>query len=255
MTDTPQAAPSGAGMSGKVFLYDQPELLTPEEHGTLGLTPSDRPFDFVATVRVIPLTMTEFSSAQRNYPIVFASLDQPVPLAVVGLLEDVNLFVTDGQWDQQAYLPSYLRCYPFGFAAGDEGRVAVVIDRAAKVVTENPTYPFFADGKLTKETESVMRFCAQYEGERKRTQEFAGKLKELGLLVNQQATYTPEGATEEQTLASFVSIDAKKLSELDAEAVHAMHKVGQLSAAYLQLYSLENWRALLARRFKRQKAS
>ena len=60
-----------ASMAGKKFLYKQPEILTYESHGKLGINPSEQPFDFVKNERAIPLTMVEISSAQRHYPIVF----------------------------------------------------------------------------------------------------------------------------------------------------------------------------------------
>lgn len=252
MTDVPEAQRTGQALSGKLFLYRQPELLTPEDHSTLGVTPSERPYEHASAARAIPLTMTEFSSAQRHYPIVFASLENPYPLAVVAVLEDENLFVDDGIWDPACYVPSYLRCYPFSVATAREGQVAVVVDRAAAQVTENPQYPFFADGKITKETESMMRFCGQYEAEGARTSEFCKKLAELNLLTAQRATYTPDGEKEEQTLANYVSIDSEKLTELDAQALQQMHKSGQLSAAYMQLYSMQNWRELMVRRGRRR---
>lgn len=239
-------------VSGTMFLYEKPELLTKEEHGSMGFTPPKSPFEHVRTARAIPLTMTEFGSAQRNYPIIFSRLENPVPLAVVGLTEDVNLFVDEGgEWDPLCYLPSYLRCYPFAFASEREGRMAVVVDTAAASVTDDPQFPFFVDGKISEHTEALMRFCAQYEAERKRTREFCERLTELGLLTAQRATHTPEGATEALPLADYISIDAQKLTDLDSDTVYELHKGGQLSAMYLQLYSQENWRHLMARRVNR----
>lgn len=251
----PTTSTAQDSVSGKMFLYEQPELLTVEKHRSLGLTPLDRPFRHAASVRIVPLTMTEFSSAQRHYPIVFSSMENPIPLAAVGVLDDVNLFVDDGQWDPMCYVPSYLRCHPFAFASSHEGRVAVVIDRAAASISDKPQYPFFADGELTTETEQMMRFCAQYEAERKRTEALTNKLQELELLTSQQATFKPDGQSEEQALASFISIDTRKLTELGADVVHELHRSGQLSAMYLQLYSLDNWRMLMARRQRRAAAS
>lgn len=251
MTDSTSSAGQDS-VAGKMFLYEQPELLTHEKHGSLGLTPVERPFDHASSVRVMPLTMIEFASAQRHYPIVFSSLENPIPLAVVGVLDDVNLFVEEGKWDPACYVPSYLRCYPFAFAASREGRVAVVIDRAAEAVTDDPQFPFFSKGELTKETESMMRFCAQYDAERQRTEAFTGKLKELELLVSQQATFKPDDQSEEQTIANFISIDSQKLTELEASKVHELHRSGELAAMYLQLYSLDIWRALMVRRQRRR---
>lgn len=234
-----------------LFLYEQLELMSAEQHGALGLTPADKPYAFASGVRAIPLTLAEFGSAQRNFPIVFTNLEDPFPVAVVGLLEDENLFINDGVWDEASYVPAYLRCHPFAFAGEQDGRIAVVIDRKASTVTENAKYPFFVDGKLATETESMMRFCAQYEAERVRTLKFCTQLRDLGLLASQRVSHTPDGSTEETVLANYVSVDTKKLAELSDEAVVELHRSGLLASVYLQAYSMENWQPLMFRRDQR----
>lgn len=248
MTDATQAAP---GQPGKLFLYEQPELLTPQDHGELGMTPSEKPYAFAADVRAVPVTLPEFWNAHRDYPIVFTNVETPFPVAVLGVLEDRNLFMQDGRWDAACYIPAYLRCHPFAFAAEQDGRIAVAVDRAAATVSEESQYPFFVDGKLSREAEQLMRFCARYEAERKRTVEFCRQLKVLGLLAPQQATHTPADGGAEQTIANYVSIDADKLAKLGDSAVLDLHKSGCLAAAYLQVYSMENWQRLMERRDSR----
>jgi len=251
MTD--QDAPQkGSSLAGKMFLYEKPELLMPETHGTMGFKPAQRPFEFVKGVRAIPLTMIEFGTALRSYPIIFTSLENPMPLAIVGLLDDVNLFVDDdGQWDPLCYVPTYLRCYPFTFAKEAGGQLAVVVDRAAPSVSEEPEYPFFVDGEVSEHTNALMQLCAEYERERQRTVNYCKKLADLGLFATMRAAHQPEGETEQQALADYVAIDAAKLDALPAEEIYELHKSGFLSASYLHLYSLENWRHLMARRVAR----
>ena len=58
----------------------------------------------------IPLTVEEFPLAQRDYPIVFSAGDNPVPLALMGLNEGVNVFFEeDGTPRGEAYSPAYIR--------------------------------------------------------------------------------------------------------------------------------------------------
>ena len=236
----------------KKFLFEKPELLTLEHHGSLGLTTLQKPFSHVKTVRAIPLTTTEFSSAQRRYPIIFSNLKDPVIIAAVGLAEGLNLFVDDnGGWEPECYIPSYLRCHPFAFATDDGGSMAVVVDRAAESVTENAEHPFFIDGKVSTRTNALMDFCAQYDAERKRTKEYCDRLVELDLLVALRATYVPKGSDEEKILAEYVSVDIQKLNELDSDTIFELHKSGWLSAIYLQHYSIENWRYLRAKNLKK----
>lgn len=253
MTDTQTAVPA-AEITGEMFLYEKPELLTKELHSSMGFSPAERPFDFVREVRAVPLTMLEFGSAQRNYPIIFSNMDNPTPLAIHGLAESENLFVDEnGKWDEMCYVPMYLRCHPFAFAAQEEGRMAVVVDTAAATVSDNPKFPFFVDGEISEHTDTLMRACAQFEQQRNSTRTFCDKMCELDLLTPLRAMHTPDGETEPQALASYVSISAEKLTALSADVVHELHTNGFLSAMYMQLYSLENWRHLMARKIANSK--
>ncbi len=256
MTDQQETLSTSGKVSGKMFLYKEPELLTPENHGSMGFTPAKRPFDFVRNERVVPLTMTEFSSALRHYPIIFSNIESPLPLAVMGLIEEVNLFVdADGNWDPMAYVPMYLKCYPFTFAHEGGGRVAVVVDRAADSVSENPEFPFFVGEQVSEHTNALMRLCTQYDAERRRTSDYCAKLKELDLLTPLRAAYTPEGKTEQEPLAEYIGIDVEKFDKLSMDQVWELHEAGFLAATYLQIYSLENWRHLMARRESQRQAA
>ncbi len=248
MTDTSTATEAGE-ITGKMFLYEKPELLNNDKHGSMGFTAVDKPYEFVGKVKAVPLTMVEFGSAQRNFPIIFSNMEDPVPLAVHGIIDEENLFVDeDGKWDEMSYIPMYVRCHPFTFAGDGGERMAVVVDTAAASVSSNPQYPFFVDGEISTHTKKLMDACAKFERERKRTKEFCDKVKELDLLTPLSATHTPEGASEPQALANYIGIDVEKLNNLTADVVYELHTKGFLSATYLQLYSLENWRHLLARR-------
>jgi len=248
MTNTSTAARAGE-ITGQMFLYEKPELLTKELHSAMGFSVMERPYEFVRNVRAVPLTMVEFGSAQRTFPIIFSNMENPIPLAVHGILDDENLFVDeDGNWDEMSYVPMYLRCHPFTCASGDGDRMAVVVDTAAATVSDDPQFPFFVDGEISKQTEDLMKVCAQYDAERKRTQEFCDRVKALELLAPLRAAHTPEGASEPEPLANYIAINAEKLNDLPADVIFELHTKGFLSAMYLQLYSLENWRHLMARR-------
>ena len=118
MTDQTTAAGQDTAPDGQKLFYRQPELLNHEAHGSLGLRMPERPFEFARKSRALPLTLSEIASAQKHFPIVFSDLDNPVPLAVVGTLDDVNLFIDEqGQWERETYIPAYVRCYPFALAA------------------------------------------------------------------------------------------------------------------------------------------
>jgi len=72
---------------------------------------------WLSKAHAIPLTVDEFVQAQRDFPIVFSSGENPLPLALMGLNEGVNTFVDEsGKVTEQVYLPAYIRRYPFMLA-------------------------------------------------------------------------------------------------------------------------------------------
>jgi hypothetical protein len=240
-------------LDGQLFLYQQPELLTRETHEGLGVSPTETPHAHSAAARALPLTLTEFTTAQKFFPIVFTSLEKPVPLAVVSIVEDANLFIDDqGRWDPLCYVPAYLRCHPFAFAQQGEDKLAVVIDRASSEISATPQYPFFDGDDISEYTRQRTQFSARFQGERRRTEEFCQQLVELGLLTGQHVTHALDGSAEPQVLANYVSIDAQRLNDLDKDVLHDLHTSGRLAAMYAQVASTENWSQLLARRRRRQ---
>jgi hypothetical protein len=249
---TEPAATGKPRFEGRMFLYEQPELLTKVDHDGLGLANPAQPFEFVRSLRALPLVSVEFGSAQRDYPIIFTDTETPTPVAMVGVVEDVNLFVDDtGNWDRECYVPAYIRCYPVAFAAGPNDQLAVVIDRAAHSVTREPEIPFFDGEKMSAKMQERVDFCARYDAERKKTNELCNRLKELNLFTGQQITQRPQDGGEGRPLGAYLAIDREKLGALDSATVSEFHRNGTLSAIYAHLFSLENWNRLLDRRERR----
>jgi len=236
-----------------MFLYEQPEPLTKEEHGRLGITPSQRPFEFVKNVTAVPIAAVEIAAAQKYYPVVFSDLEKPTLLAIVGVMDGVNLFVDDeGHWDRTTYLPGYLRCYPFALAPRADDQFAVVIDRAASTIGENGEQPLFENGELAKPIKDHVDYCARFSSYRQATSEFCDRVAELGLLSGQQANFTPEDGGEAESIGSYVAVDLTRLKDLDADTLKDMHLDGTLSGIYAHGFSMDNWSHLLDRRKWRQ---
>jgi len=234
---------------GNMFLYSQPELLTVEDHGHLGINTSTPPYDFVKSARVVPIAAAELASAQMSYPIVFSELMQPSLLAVVGVQDDVNLFIDEnGEWDKSAYVPAYVRCHPFALAARPDDQFSVVIDRSAAVISENAEQPFFEDKKLSPPIQARVDFCSQFDAHRRASKAFCDKLVELNLLSGQQATFKQDDSGVGQSSGPYIAVDFDKFKELDAETLRQLHLDGTLSGIYAHRFSQENWFRLLERR-------
>ena len=124
----------------------------------------------------IPVSYTEFPIASRDYPLVFISGDQGktyTPMLVTGLASQQNLFVMwDNTWDRRAYVPAYVRRYPFCMTRvmvdGNEApeRVACVEKRA---INDKGEKLFDDKGGSTPEWEARQKLLFEYEADLART--------------------------------------------------------------------------------------
>lgn len=252
MTDT-----NNSPLEGNVLFYTNPEPLDQSVHGGLGVNPSDKPYAFVAQTNIVPLTVTEFSAAALSYPIIFTG-DNRQPVAVMGLSSNENLFVApDGEFRADAYVPAYVRRYPFVFADDKQNqRLILCIDRGASIVAEGGQNPLFVDGQPSDYTNMAMEFCNNFEQERQRTEGFVALVKDLDLLDVREAHFTPRNPDgtpgQPQKLAEYYAVSEDKLRALPAEKLVELRDNGALGRIYAHLVSLVGWDRLIAMAVMRQ---
>ena len=181
-----------SGITGNVLFYTQPEPLSPETHGKLGVKRMDGPFAFAKQGHAIPLTVGEFPLAAVNGPIIFVG-DEKLPIAVMGLNAGENMFVQpNGLFEPGVYIPAYIRRYPFVFANDEAGQQMVLcVDRKAEFIVEGGDMPFFIGNEPSEYTKGCIEFCNNFEMERQRTMGFVQLLKDLDLFETKVANFTP----------------------------------------------------------------
>ena len=251
MTTTVQAGPGQ--ISGNVLFYSQPEPLSPEMHGKLGVKSMDGPFGFAKTGHAIPLTVGEFPLDAVTGPIIIVG-DDKLPIAVMGLNAGDNIFLRpDGLFEPGVYVPAYIRRYPFVFANDDTAKQMVLcIDRAAEfIVDKGYDQAFFeADGQPSQYTKNCIEFCNNFEIERQRTVSFVQILKDLDLFETKVASFTPMNADgtqgEPQKIAEYFGVSEDKLNNLPLEKVAEIRANGALAQIYAHLLSLVGWDRLVA---------
>jgi hypothetical protein len=247
MSNADKAA-SSHDFEGSMFLYDKPALLSKEDHAGLGLSLPERPFDFVKDIKGVPIVTNEIQTVQKFYPVIFSDFENPVLLAIVGVIDDVNLFVDDdGNWEQGSYVPSYIRCHPFALATRSEGEYVVMIDETSAEISKEPQIPFFEGDEMNEAIQPRLDLCGQFNMEQQRSRDFCQRVKDLGLLNGQRVAQTMSDGTEVK-IADYVTIDPTKLKDLDKDTLQELHQDGSLAAIYGQMFSLENWNRLIARR-------
>lgn len=236
-------------IEGKVFLFEQPELLNARDHGDLGIKAPDSLYSFAANQKALPVLITEFPSATRDYPVIFTNPTNPAPLVAVGLGAEKNLYIDEeGRWDEYRYIPAYLRRYPFAIATTQgANQFGVVIDRKSDYVTDDPEIPFFENGQMSERIKKMTEFLSAFEQDRRRTETFCKKLVELELLAPQQATYTPEAGGDPVVIAEYTAVNEQKLKELPDDVLVDLAKTNILPMIYAHLLSLNHWPLLYAR--------
>src|SRR5688572_29900915 len=89
------------------LMYRSLEPLNSTQHGKMKVR-SNITIPQLAKMHAVPVTVDEFGLAQRDYPIVFTIGENPVPIALMGLNEGVNVFLDDDgrPLDRSTYMPA-----------------------------------------------------------------------------------------------------------------------------------------------------
>jgi hypothetical protein len=253
-------SPNISPISGQVLFYSKPEPLDAQRHARLGMKVTDRPFRFAAKQHFIPLHVGEFGPAAISYPIIFAGSDR-APLAVMGLTAGENMFIAeDGLYRPGAYVPSFVRRYPFVGAKDDEAkRTVVCIDRASDLwVEEGADVVLFENGQPTEFTKNCIEFCSAFDTDRAATDLFIKILTDLDLFETRQATFQPrlEGNVlgETQLVAEFFAVSDEKLRALPADKYLELRDTGALPHIYAHMTSLYGWERLIGETLTRRAA-
>lgn len=204
----------------------------------------------------IPLTVDELVQAQRFFPIVFSAGDNPVPLALMGMNEGVNVFLTeDGRIEEPVYLPAYVRRYPYILAKlrNDSDDLSLCFDPTSDNIGEfEEGELLFTDGKPSEATQRVLQFCEQFEQAGQRTKVFMDELKKHDLLMDGEVTITQSDLGDKPFVyRGFQMIDQDKLRELRGDQLRSWNQNGMLPLVFAQIFSLELMRTIFARQAQR----
>jgi hypothetical protein len=213
----------------------------------------------VGKTHAVPVTVDEFALAQRHYPIVFSIGDKPIPIALMGLNEGVNVFLDeDGRpLDNGIYIPAYVRRYPFLLARvrPDTDELSLCFDPTANAVGDfEEGEPLFDGDKPSKATQAILEFCEQFEAAGQRTAAFVEQLQKSELLMEGEVAIQPEGHEQPFIYRGFRMVDEDKLKELRGDGLRKMNQNGMLPLIYAHLFSLTEMRAVFGRQLQQGKA-
>lgn len=229
---------------GLPLFYKDPRPLARDRHAGKSLK-NTASMSFAANSNAVPVTLEEFGTAARNYPIVFSMEKPAVAVAVLGFRRGENLFIDgQGRWAPESYIPGYIRRYPFIFMEMKErNQYMLCVDEASGLLEDNGTRPLFEGNQPSELTKKALEFCAAYHRQSVLTQRFAEALEAHGLLTDKGANVTVPGG---QTIAlqGIRQIDQDKFRTLPDSVILEWHKNGFLFACHAHFVSLGNWTGL-----------
>ena len=240
--DAPQGNASNSNMP---LFYTAPAPLDAKKHAALGLKPNFN-LGFTTHVNAVPVNMIEMPQICHHYPIAFSPDGNATPVAILGLRDNENLFVNaKGEWEQDTYIPAYIRRYPFIFSeipGGDQ--LSLCVDMVDGVVQDKGEQRFFDDEeKPTQLSQNALEFCKSYHAAAVHTAEFGKALVAAGVLVDRQAEINIGGG-KRINFAGFRIVDEKKLAELPDATFLEWRQKGWLPFLYAHLFSGAQWQRL-----------
>ena len=229
-------------------LFKDPQLLSSERHGDLRIRKVENGYGFARKQHLVPATAHEIPQLATHFPIVFVG-PQHAPCAVMGLREETNLFISpEGAMAEDVDAPAALRQYPFFFQRTPESdQMALCIDRSAPQFSEEEGEKLFDGKEPSKIAQTVMQFLGALEQQRRITAQFAKKMEKLQLFETKELTgrEPAQGLDKRRAVASFVTIDEKKLAGLAPKDRTDLAKSGFLPVCYAILISQHNWRRIM----------
>lgn len=208
---------------------------------------------FMANTHALPLTVEEFVDAQRHFPIVFTVGENPVPIALMGLNDGINVFMSDdNKLVSDIYLPAYARRYPFMLARlqPEAEELSLCFDPSVTNIGKDVEGQdlFTGSGEPTDYTRNVLDFCRQFEEAGQRTQAFLDILRDLDLLMDGEVAITRADMPDTPFVyRGFQMVDENKLRELPTAKLEEINKNGILMLIHAHLFSLNLMRVIFER--------
>lgn len=233
------------------LLYNDLVPLNRNQHGNYKIGKVEG-LEGVSTLHAVPVTVDEFSLAQRYFPIVFSAGDNSIPIALMGLHEGTNTFFDkDGKLiDRGVYVPAYLRRYPFVLARlrSDSDELSLCFDPTANAIGEDVDgEPLFDGDEPSEATKAILQFCEQFEQAGQRTSAFMNELKEAGLLMDGEVAIQPEGSQQPFIYRGFQMVDEEKFRNLRGDELRKLNQNGILPLVMAHLFSLAMVREVFGR--------
>jgi hypothetical protein len=241
---------ASAPQQGLPLFYNDLVPISTQMHGDWKMrTVNGAPF--LANAHAVPLLAEEFIQASRFYPIVFSLGENPVPLALMGLNEGVNVVVDEnGIFPADWYVPAYVRRYPFLLARlrPESDDLSLCFDPSAGVLGAfEDGDAVFAGDEPSERTKAILQFCEQVEQASLLTANFFQDINEQKLLIDGEFTAQPDGASQPYVYRGFQIISEEAVKNLRGDVARKWLQNGLMPLVFAHLFSLQRLAEIFGR--------
>lgn len=191
---------------------------------------------FVAGSPILPVYLHEIGEVAVQFPIAFATVDGRLsPVAICAMERGRNYIVDpiDGNW-QARYVPAIVAAYPFALVRqADKGAIICVDEAADECIVGSGDPIYLVDGAPGP---SILRADAFFAT---LAPSIAATDRAVALLERHQLFKEFVGSPARHlTIRGLLTIDEKRLNDLDGDVLINLRDTGALALAYSQMLSL-----------------
>lgn len=234
-------------------MYKNLVVLDKQKHKDLKISPLENLF-FAKTNPFVPLLANEVAAVGASFPVVFSGDENPSLIALVSLGSESFAIDSHGKWIT-AYVPAYLRKYPFSLAATKENpeQKIVLIDEDAPLFSKSKGKQLFKKGGEASEVlTNAIQFLNTYEKELQTTNAIVKLIAQSGILEEREISIG-EGDEKKVLVKGLRVVDREKLARLSDDILASWVRRGIITFIDAHLKSLENIQTLFRLVQQRQK--
>jgi hypothetical protein len=211
--------------------------LDKDKHSALKVVPKVN-FSLVGETHLAAATIREYAQLSGCMPLVF--IEDPKTknihtVAMLGLEQGKNLYWAEEKW-QAPHVPMNIQRYPFDIRP-DGDRLGVYIDENSDLIKEEGELLFTEAGEPSEFLQNRQQFLSDLANSEVQNQRFVKQMQENNLLEEIQIRITYMSG-QVRNVTGVMSVNEKKLIELEDEKIIELHKAGYLGAAYSMMLSM-----------------
>lgn len=210
--------------------------LSPSQHAEKTCLPREG-YTFAAQRPVAHVLLAELARLLPHYVLGFVRQEEAlVPVALLSLDGQTNLYVApNGKW-LGSYVPASLRGYPFTLANTEDGQKALCI-HGDHLADEAGDPLFDASGNRSATVQKTLDFLSQCEQNRVQTRNAARALDEAEVIEPWPLQINREEGQEPLAVNGLFRVSERALNALNAEA-YAGLQGPPMALAHAQLFAM-----------------